>query len=565
MHRCRSRDRGLLSNNELSQPEPTPPYMTGHELQRILCEESNSLDWKAGGDPENIVETLAAFANDYEEAGTGRVLCGIKERIHADGSKTPEVAGISLGESKRIRDRVFGLSRSIVDPPITPQFDTYSLTPDKDVLVVSINTSSELHFFKNRVVVRLGDRTANASTQEQTELAQRKAHLDWLGQPCTGSTLDDINYFALEEISKGVKSGGDAKKFLQPGERMFGSAPPLTSRISGPNGDIIVPNRFAILLIGKDPHHFLPGAFVKLTRFHGLTRADAEFSSNEFFGPIPRLIEQVLEILDAEASMITDKTLDFASGAQNHWRYDRQALREILVNALAHRDYRDPLSTKIYVFQDRIEYENPGGFVKLLTIEEAKQGQTRWRNPSLARYLVSLKLAQETGTGIPVAIEATLEVSGKQPIFEVGAWFKVTVPAYTPPSRRHTEEVVSPEAGVLLISFGHGTINPAIVRRSLDAFREIADERIRTFHHSGFVTEEGWPDIIRQLRNWLRVCVEDSRFQEFHLFYRGPVAPGPLIGLIAASSKPLIVYFYDEDSSVYRPAYRLDRKLLQEP
>ena len=63
-------------------------------------------------------------------------------------------------------------------PPISPQFDTYSLAPDKDVLVVSINASSELHFFKNRAVVRLGDRTVNASTQEQTELAQRKAHLD---------------------------------------------------------------------------------------------------------------------------------------------------------------------------------------------------------------------------------------------------------------------------------------------------------------------------------------------------------------------------------------------------
>ena len=473
MHRCRGRDRGLSSNNELSQQERTPPYMTEHELERILRGESNTLDWKAGGDPENIVETLAAFANDYEEAGTGRVLCGVKEVVHADGTKTPEVVGISLGESKRIRDRVFALSRSVVVPPISPQFDTYSLAPDKDVLVVSINTSGELHFFKNRVVVRLGDRTANASTQEQSELAQRKAHLDWLGQPCPGSTLDDINYFALEEISKGVKSGGDAKKFLQPGERMFGSAPPLISRISGPSGDVIVPNRFAILLIGKDPHHFLPGAFVKLTRFPGLTRADPAFSSKELFGPIPRLIELVMEVLDAEDSMITDKTLDPKTGDQNHWRYNRHALHEILVNALVHRDYRDPLSTKIYVFQDRIEFENPGGLIKRLTLEEAKQGQTRWRNPSLARYLVSLKLAQETGTGIPVAIKTTLEMSGKLPIFEVGAWFKVTVPAYTPPSRRYTEEVVGPEAGALLISFGRGTIDPGIVRRSHPAFREI--------------------------------------------------------------------------------------------
>ena len=298
---------------------------------------------------------------------------------------------------------------------------------------------------------------------------------------------------------------------------MFGSAPPLISRISGPSGDVIVPNRFAILLIGKDPHHFLPGAFVKLTRFPGLTRADPAFSSKEFFGPIPRLIELVMEVLDAEDSMITDKTLDPKTGDQNHWRYNRHALHEILVNALVHRDYRDPLSTKIYVFQDRIEFENPGGLIKRLTLEEAKQGQTRWRNPSLARYLVSLKLAQETGTGIPVAIKTTLEMSGKLPIFEVGAWFKVTVPAYNPPSRRNTEEVVGPEAGALLISFGRGTIDLGIVRRSHPAFRKIADERIRSFHHPGLVSEKGWPEIMRELRNWLLESIDDSRFQEFHL------------------------------------------------
>jgi hypothetical protein len=47
------------------------------------------------------------------------------------------------------------------------------------------------------------------------------------------------------------------------------------------------------------------------------------------------------------------------------------------------------------------------------------------------------------------------------------------------------------------------------------------------------------------------------------LFYRGPVAFGPLIGAIAAGRKPLVVYYFDEDEGVYRSAYRIDRKLLQ--
>jgi ATP-dependent DNA helicase RecG len=242
-----------------------------------------------------------------------------------------------------------------------------------------------------------------------------------------------------------------------------------------------------------------------------------------------------------------------------------QAFQEILVNALAHRDYQTGLSTKISVFQDRVEFENPGGLVNGVSIDALKRGRTRWRNPSLARYLSELGLAQERGTGIPKAIEETIAVAGVEPIFEADDWFKVTVPAYRAPPRESTEESVSPEAGVLLISIGRGTIDTALLRRSHAAFREIADEKVRSYHYSGLVASEQWPELIREFRNWLRSCMEEAKFHEFHLFYRGPVAVGPLIGAMAVGRKPLIVYFYDEDSSLYRFAYRVDRRLLQEP
>jgi len=538
--------------------------MTGQELQRILHEESNSVDWKAGGDPEKIVRTLAAFANDYEGAGIGFVACGVEELKHEDGSSTPKVVGISSGASRKLRDRIFALCHSLVAPPISPQFDSVSLDADKQVLVAWISASSEVHSFKRTIVVRQGDKVTNATVIQHSELVQRKAHLDWLDQPCPGATLDDIDFFALAEISKGLRPTGGASEFLEPGSRMFGSAPPLTKRIAGPSGDVVAPNRFTMLLIGKEPQRFLPGAFVAVTRFRGLTRADAVFSSNEFFGPIPRLVQKVMGVLESEASVITDKTQDFLSGAQNRRRYSQQALQEILVNALAHRDYQDRLSTKVFVFQDRIEFESPGGLMDL-EIAAVRQGRTRWRNPSLARYLVELGLAQERGTGIPKAIEQTIAVAGTEPIFEADTWFMVTVPAYQPPSRKPMAEAVGPEAGALLISIGHGTIDAGLVRRSHVAFREMADERILSYHYPGLVVAERWPELIREFRNWLRDCMEAPQFQELHLFYRGPVAVGPLIGAMAVGRKPLVVYFHDEESALYRFAYRVDRRLLQEP
>lgn len=537
--------------------------MTEQELQRILREESNSVEWKTGGDPDKIVKTLAAFANDYEVAGSGFVVCGVEEVPHPDGRVTPRTVGISAGESKRLQDKIFNLSQSFVAPRIAPQFDSVPLDDGKEVLVVWIAASTEVHFFRKTVVVRRGDKVTDATLKQHSELAQRKARLDWLDQPCSGATLDDVDFFALEAMIQGARSTANALEVLQPQFRIFGSAPALTSSITSPRGDTIAPNRFAILLIGKEPHRFLPGAFVALTRFPGLTRADAVFSSNELFGPIPLLIKQVMGVLELEASVLTDKTQDFLNGAQNRKRYSLQALRELLVNALVHRDYQDRLSTRVDVFQDRIEFESPGGWVKLENIEAARQGRSRWRNPSLARYLVELGLAQERGTGIPKAIKETLAVAGAELVFEVDTWFKVTVPAYQPPLREPAEEVVNADAGVLLISIGYGTIDVGLVQRSHPAFLQISDERIRAYHYPGLVERERWPELIHEFRNWLRDCMETPRFQEFHLFYRGPVAVGPLIGALAAGRKPLIVYFYDEESTQYRFAYRVDRRLLQ--
>ena len=318
-----------------------------------------------------------------------------------------------------------------------------------------------------------------------------------------------------------------------------------------------------MLLIGKEPHHFLQGAVVAVTHFRGVTRADMMFSSIEFFGPIQRLFQQVMAVLESELSVITDKS-DPMIVSQNHKRYSREALRELLVNALIHRDYQDRNSTKIYIFQDRIEFESPGG--SIVGIEPASQGRSKWRNPSLARYVTELGLAQERGTGIPIAREGTFSVAGVAPVFESDSIFKVTVPAYRPPPQNQNPliEAVNPESGVLLISIGHGNIDPGLVRRSREEFRNMADERIQTYHYPVLLTDDQWQEQIHKLRNWLRDCIEDPRFRELHLFYRGPVALGPLIGAIAVGRKSLIVYFYDEDSSLYRFAYRLDRRLLQE-
>ena len=538
--------------------------MTEHELQQLLHQESNRVDWKRGGDPENIVETLAAFANDYEQVGGGSALCGIEEVTDSQGVVTSRITGVSSVEALRLKNRIFELSRKFVMPPIEPQFDSVVLASSQQVLIVWIAATGDLHTFKKNVVVRLGDKTVQPTQKQHATLAQRTASVAWLEQPCPGATLADIDQFAVAALANGRFPEGGSSEFLQPGYRMFGSAPALTQLMPGPSNPEVVPTRFAILLAGKNPQHFMPGAFVKLTRFQGLTRADAVFSMNEFFGPILLLVRQVMEKIDAEVFVIVDKTKDFLSGGQNRIRYSSKALEEILVNALVHRDYQDPHSTKIYIFPDRIEFESPGGLTGFESIDEAKKGRTQWRNPVLARFLREAGLAQEAGTGLPRAIRETLAIAGSEPRFEIDNWFRVMVPAYYPePDLVTTTEPVALDDMALMISVGRGTIDRKLIARSVPEFATMPSERIQSFHNRHFVEGEQWVELVRELRDWLQMHAENPQVRELHLFFRGPIAIGPLIGAMMRR-KPFVVYSYDEEALIYRRIYRVDRKLLQE-
>ncbi|MBL8232928.1 MAG: hypothetical protein JNL98_30795 [Bryobacterales bacterium] len=123
---------------------------------------------------------------------------------------------------------------------------------------------------------------------------------------------------SLRYIVRGVSLPGGAKQMLEAGFRLFGSADPLTSRIRTTNGDHIALNRFAALLIAREPERHLPGAFVAITRFRGVKPGRADLLLKRVFGPLPKLLDRAMGMLEAETGVITDKTLDPFNGGTNN-------------------------------------------------------------------------------------------------------------------------------------------------------------------------------------------------------------------------------------------------------
>ena len=81
-------------------------------------------------------------------------------------------------------------------------------------------------------------------------------------------------------------------------------------------------------------------------------------------------------------------------------------MREAIINAFCHRDYRDPDYVQVAVFKDRVEIRNPGELLDGLTIEELRKGNvSKRRNPLVAELLRRVHMVEAWGRGVPLILE----------------------------------------------------------------------------------------------------------------------------------------------------------------
>lgn len=122
----------------------------------------------------------------------------------------------------------------------------------------------------------------------------------------------------------------------------------------------VKPTTLGILVLGKDPVQFLPGAFIQFVRFDGNKLTDPIKYQKEISGPLPDLLksmDQTLQVNITTALTITAELTD-----TRHSDYSIRALQQLVRNAILHRSYDETNApVRIYWFTDRIEIYNPGG------------------------------------------------------------------------------------------------------------------------------------------------------------------------------------------------------------
>lgn len=400
--------------------------MSRIDLAQLAQRENEQTEWKENvADVNDVVATLSAFANDLQNLGGGYVVCGAREEKDEHGFPRLVRAGLTAQRLKEVENLVLARLRDRVSPPLAPLVEELeSDDPARRILVFIQPATGSAHTFRRgnegaKHFVRVGRATSEARNGVLKDLLVRKGALEpWDRRPCTPASVADLDLLALRDALQrmGIFSVAQGvEPYLADGVQLSPFVPSLC--VAEPLTGILRPRNFAVLLFGRTPQRFIPGAFCIFSAYPGLDRTSPVARRSEIPGTLLDQARRLQELLDAEAITLFDKN---DAAAPNAEKYPQRALQEAMVNALAHRDYELVDPGRFTAYRDRIEFISPGSLPIGVILEDLRSGSVtpRWRNQALAWFLSRLQLAQAEGQGIQT-IRSTMQAVGcPPPIFK---------------------------------------------------------------------------------------------------------------------------------------------------
>jgi ATP-dependent DNA helicase RecG len=376
--------------------------LSDRELEDLLLDlESDRVERKASAaDRSQIRKTICAFANDLPGHGRpGVIFVG----VHDDGS----CAKLEITDDLLTLLAQMRLNGDILPPPTMSVQKRTIRGCDMAVVMVSPSVSPPVRY-QGRVWVRVGPSLSIATREDERRLAERRRTLDlpFDSRPCEGATLDDLDLDFFQSTYLPAAVGPDD---LERNDRTVEQQ--LTSlRFLSREGR---PTYGAILVLGKDPLRWVPGAYIQFVRFDGDRITDPIKDQKDLSGQLWEVLTRIDELLEINISTATQIPATAREIRQPD--YPIVALQQFVRNAVMHRTYEvTHAPTKVYWFADRIEITNPGGLYGLVNEQNFGRGATDYRNPFLAEAMKVLGYVQRFGLGIPLA-QKELKRNGNPP------------------------------------------------------------------------------------------------------------------------------------------------------
>lgn len=375
------------------------------ELVELLKRpEGKTLEFKRDlSSPAGVIRTVVAFANT---AG-GTLLIGVEDR-------TGSVRGVD--DALDVEQRLANVISDSIAPRLIPDIEVLRWRRTQ-VLAVQVHPSPlRPHYVKREgvergVYLRVGSSNRRADEEMVQEL-RRVAHgQSFDEQPMVELDSEDLDFLAASDLF------ADTRKLTR---RDLD-----TLRLVTDHQGRKVPTVGGMLLFGRDRARHFPDAWIQAGRFGGTDKSRIVDRAELRSLPV-QAIEDAIEFIEKHAS----------HGAEigrirrvDRWSLPPVAVREAVINAVAHADYSQRgAPIRISVFDDRLEIENPGLLPFGLTVDDLPHGVSKLRNRVIGRVFHSLGLIEQWGSGIQRMIDACRSAGLPDPQFEeLATRFRVTI------------------------------------------------------------------------------------------------------------------------------------------
>jgi ATP-dependent DNA helicase RecG len=381
------------------------------ELRLLLADlESDRVERTIStSDTDKFCEAICAFANDMPASNApGYLVIGARN----DG----EIEGIDVTDRLLQQLSSYADSGQIVPlPSMTVQ--RMSLA-EGDVAVVEVRPSDMPPVrYRGRVYIRRGPRKAIANEQEERVLTEKWTHhaRTFDLRPCRGCGRDELvlDLFQLAYLKAAIApelvEENNRDMFLQMASLGFW----CTAEACATNAGVI--------LFAQDPLRWFPGAAIQYVRYEGDALDSDALDERRFEGDLITVLRELDSFLRTLFPSRPESVSPLREDARTP--YPIVAIRELLMNAVMHRDYESNAPIRLYWFSDRIEIQNPGGLYGAVT-PETFPNQNDYRNPKMAEAMKTLGYVNTFGRGI-ARVQQSLRANGNP-----AAEFVVTEPTF---------------------------------------------------------------------------------------------------------------------------------------
>lgn len=381
--------------------------------------EQSRIEYKRSWNPDECIRTLCAFANDIDNQDGGYLILGVEEE---NGRPKLPVAGIDPESIDRIQKDLLNKCH-FIEPFYHPRVELCELKGKMLVVLwapagngrpYKASKYATRHQAEKEYYIRRGSNSVVADEVALRDLFEQSSRIPFDDRENPFARVEDLGLDLMRSHLYRVGSGLYELSASMTLEEVAGSM----RLVTGP-AENSRPRNVALLMFSNDPQRYFPFARIEVVDMPDITGRG--MTEKVFAGPIQTQLEDALEYI---GNYMLEERIDKSDDCVETlraWNYPLLAIKELLANAVYHRDYQIPEPITLIKYPDCIEIRSFPGLDRSITDQMIRDATIRsagcYRNRRIGNILKELGLTEGRNTGVPTALRSLAANGSGRPLF----------------------------------------------------------------------------------------------------------------------------------------------------